>query len=177
MNDINLLGNRRQKSSETKRYLTWLNNLSLVILIAVTFSGIVVFLLLVLSPYQTLNKNAADITNALNHLSSKAGKVYLINERASAIKTIIEKRHYYYKYTNALLQALPSDVLVEDFSIDRESLTFSASSNSLLSLDTFFNNLIQHVQNKTFFKSVLLNSLLVDTKKNKYTASLVVDLL
>lgn len=177
MNDINLLASRRQKSSRKKQYLKWLNSASLLILILVAFSAVTVFLLTVLSPYQALDKKAADTKIELDQMNNRAVKVYLISDRAAGLKTLIEQRPRYYEYADALLQALPTDVSVEQFSIDRGSLTFSASTNSLLSLDTFFSRLINHIENKTFFKSVLLNSLLADTKENKYTVSLTVALL
>ncbi len=175
---INFLRNRQtgQVLREKKR-VSILRRISIVFLLLVSFFSLLVFFLTTRSSLPTLRKEESALLSNLSPFQTKAGKLLFVESQIKDISGIVEKKSSFDKTIDTVTQAVPQNVLVKSFSIDKKNVVMTVSSSSLLAIDTMFNRLADAVGKKNVFSKITLDSFAIDTKSAYYIVSLSLDIL
>ncbi len=155
---INLL----EHKDENKPAFTKLKVLRIIaagLLFGVSVSSVVLFIFISLSPLGILKKQEKDTSVSLSQFDTEIAKLSLLRERAINIKEVMSKRFHYEDTIGLLQQYMSSDLTITSLNMDKNSLSITVSSNSLMSIDKFVNNLIQSAESKKGFSKVTLTSL------------------
>ncbi len=177
MSDINLLRKKAQNSKSSERTLRVLRRTSFIFLFLTAISSIGLFLLNFTSPTSSLQREESKLTSSIAVYQDKAIKFLVINERVKNISTVIAKRKSYWKNIGGVINSLPSNVGVDSLSVNNNKISIVSSSESLLAINTFLDNLTSFSLKKQFFGKVSLTDLTFDTERKQYRASLDLDLL
>lgn len=176
-NTINLFRNRQKMQVGRGKIFNTFRNISIVSLVVVSLFSVLLFILNTNPSLLSLQRQEAKLLSSLSSSHPKAVKLLYIEERAKGIASIIEKRPLSTESLNTVLAVVPASVSVKSFTVDKKSVLVTASSSSLLAIDTLLNALVGMISNKKVFKSVTLDTLIVDAKLNQYVVSFSADLL
>lgn len=138
----------------------------------VGLSMIIVVVLKFISPLPSLQAQEQDLQGRLARLDSKRGKFLIVSDRIKNISSILSGRIDYFQKIDTIVNQLPTDIAISSFSIDKANLQMTVRSSSLTSLNTFIDRLLELTGEKKIFTKVILNSLSLDTKTNKYSLSI-----
>lgn len=81
------------------------------------------------------------------------------------------------KFFTTVTNQLPDAVMLNGFSVEKNTLVISASAPSLSVLNIFIDNMTKLVKEKKFLKRLTLDSLGYDYKTAKYSLSMEAELL
>ncbi len=171
---INLLINKKQRTISPLLFdrlrLTRLFAIGLLFLIGSV--AIILFLLISISPLPGLRKQEAyTLTNiAAYHLN--IGELILTHDRLKNISDVIEKRTYYDKKINVIENNLPEGITIKTLKMADKTIFIEGTSNSLESINTFFDNLLVSTGRNKEFTSVDMLSLSFDKDKQSFTFQL-----
>lgn len=172
INDINLLVGKDANYLRQKKMLSLARLIAFVSLgIVALFSVIAFFLNSQFSP--TLVKREKDaVLQNLSTLSKKQAKLFIVNNRTTNITTILNSRMDYYKILNLILGKVPTEVSIDRIEVDKKKISLTISSSSLIPINTLINNFVDMVRKKEIITSLVLNSLTLSAKTDRYSISL-----
>lgn len=175
-NEINLLPSL-QTETESSGTLKILRILAIGSLLFMLSASVILFLLSQqLSPFR-LKKQEKEILYNLSQLHQKEAKLFVVNDRAKSISGIIAGRHNYGLWMDVFLKQIPSDASINSMTINKDKITLTASSKSLLSINTLLNNLIELAKGKKIIKDITIDGLTADVKNGGYSLSISSDTL
>jgi hypothetical protein len=170
---INLLGIKKKEAARPllrKLILMRLTAIGLLFLTA-AFS-IILFMLIALSPLPELHRQETIEMNTLAESKDDVAKLAILNERMGTLTTLLAKRNTYDQVLSKVQTYSPGGVQITGFSLSNDALSVTASSNSLKQLDGLINNLITAVQQKKDFKHVTVSDLALDSTKNQFSLTI-----
>lgn len=171
MSEINLLRKKADNSSE-KKILKIVRILAIALLFLVAVSSIGLFFINSQSPLSSLKKEEEDLESSLSLYNEKTMRFFILKERLRYISDIVSRRPYFNETLDFVLKDAPKDVKINNLSLDKKSLTLTASSPSISSVDTFLNSLVKMAMDKKKVGKVTLNSMGFDNKSGNYFFSL-----
>lgn len=166
--EINLLKNRvRAKSSFLTQVLA-LRAFSLTFLFVVSFSSIILFILVALSPLPDLQEQEKEEIKKLSLFQSRMAKVLFTKERVGHIHTLLQTRPVYAETLQSLEEQLPNEASVDTLHLDKKTVTVSVSSSSLGTLDQFAKDIMKLQTEKKRFSKITLSSLYLNPDNGRY---------
>lgn len=166
--EINLLPNSFQRNAVlTKRLLT-LRLIAMVILFMVSFFSIALFISISLSPLPGLREREKEESTRLSFFSDIIVKIHLTKERLIQISGILKERTNFGSSISALQEQLPSDAVIDSVGLSENKLFVTATSKSLLPLDTFIKNILSINSTRKIFSTITLVSMVFDQEKQQY---------
>lgn len=156
---INLLDykNKIQPKHENNKQRP-LRLIAVSLLFIVSVSSVIFFLLVALSPLPQLRKQEKIASFNLTLVHPDIVKLMLVKERTDNIQKLIDSRPYYDKFLNSIQTKLPPGVIIDAVSIDKSNFLITLSSNSLLQLDNFLNELNKsNDSRKEYSKAAITN--------------------
>jgi hypothetical protein len=97
-------------------------------------------------------------------------KMVLTKERIVQIDTILKNRPLHAPILQIIYNQLPQDTTIDNIKIEGKRLTFTLSSESLLPLNTFIDQVITLNNREKYFKTIVLTGLYQDLGLNKFVA-------
>lgn len=175
--DINLVPGKRKTEAAQKKLLAKLRLFSIILLAITAFFSVSLFLLKLQSPLPSLRKEENNLLTSLSLLSQKSAKILIMKNRLNEIVILEKKRKRLDETIGAVIEGAPSDLSLNSLNVDKKSVSVTASSNSLSSLNIFLDGLVDKaVKGKTFNK-ITLDSLSLDSKGNRYVIAVTLELL
>ena len=147
------------------------------LLFTVSVSAIILFILVALSPLPALQNQEQSLRQTLSQSKNDIVKLTLVNERTSAIDTVLNKRKQLDQVLALIQSTLTGNATVTAIQGDEKSMTLTVESSSLQTLDAFLNGLIGFVQEKKALSRVILVDLTTDEANNQYAVTVHIDLL
>lgn len=175
--DINLVPGKRKIALEQKKIVVRLRLFSIILLVIIVFSSITLFLLKLQSPLPSLQREKNTLLTNLSLLSQKSAKLLLMKNRLKEIAIIEKKRQRLDELIGSVLEGVPADVSLSSLNIDKESVSITAASSSLSSINIFLDRLVDKVVKGKNFNKITLDSLSLDTKGSRYILALTLELL
>lgn len=172
--DINLL--KKESRTQEKR-VKILRIISVVAAGTVAIFSIALFVFNRQSTLDPIKREQNVVLQNLSFLSEKEAKLSLLNDRLNNLENILGFRKNYIKSVNSIIDELPSDVSTTSLSLDKDGILLIASSNSLSSINTFLNSLIDLSEKKHLIKDLIIESLTVGTTGIRYSLSIKAKLL
>lgn len=177
-NNINLLDYRSKIVNVKKENKhTTLRIVAVGLLFTASACSIVIFILIALSPLPELAKQRETAALNLSVASSDMVKLAIINERVESISKVLGARSSYGETIENFQSLLPPGVSVESIKMQKGELIIVVSSNSLLRIENFLNELVIAKDTKSQFKNIQISTLSADATSNKFLLSLDIDTL
>lgn len=175
--DINLVPGKRKIALEQKKIVVRLRLFSIILLAITAFSSITLFLLKLQSPLPSLQREKNTLLTNLTLLSQKSAKLLLMKNRLKETAIIEKKRQHLDEIIGSVIEGVPADVSLNSLNIDIKSVSITASSNSLSSINIFLDRLVDKVVKGKIFNKIALDSLSLDSKGSRYILALTLELL
>ncbi|EKD65286.1 MAG: hypothetical protein ACD_50C00142G0009 [uncultured bacterium] len=146
-------------------------------------SSLIVVLVISLSLYllklnlsSGLEERKNSLLSQLDPLRNKEAKLKIVNDRIRNISSIQGTRKDISKIVDEILTAMPEQMSIENLEFEETSVLLEASSNSLVLIDDFINNLIEMGEQKRVVRTMILDSLGFDELQG-YSVSLNISLI
>jgi Tfp pilus assembly protein PilN len=169
MSDINLIRHSEDKSPTFLNKVVVLRVLSFVLLFAISFFSITLFILIALSPLPSLQEQEQDAISQLAPLHPKMAKLLMTKERIGHIQNILQKRPEYSEILQQVSQQVPAEAAVDNLKLEGENISLSVSSPSLEHIDSFTGNIMRLNSENKYFSKIKILSLFLNVETNRYT--------
>jgi hypothetical protein len=170
-NYINLVQSKDEIVIKEKKRVRILNFIAASFLTIVVVCAIVIFVISSQFSLTSIKRDQNQAIYGISQLKIKAGKLLMVNDRLKGISDISDKRKDYSTVSNYLVDLVPQGVSIKAFSLDKETVRMTVSSNSLLQINTFLNSLISLSSQKRIIKNLIMDGIVVNPKTGQYLLS------
>lgn len=167
---INLVSMQRSNSLERNRVVI-LRSLSIIFLSFVAFFSILLFILGSRISVENVKRQQKEALQKITLLKERAAKYTLLNDRLRIIKTLVVSRKDPKLTLDSILGQLPPQVNVRGLTVDRDGVTLSITSNSLLPINEFLSRVTTNLEKKVI-REMTIEGLTIDSQTGIYTLSL-----
>lgn len=170
---INLLGIKKKEAARPllKKLIVMRLSAMIILFLTAAFS-VILFMLIALSPLPQLRKQEALAINTLSQSKDDVAKLVILNERMNAVEVLLTKRNDYDQLLSKIQSYSPSGLQITGFSFSTEGISVTVGSNSLKQIDAFMNGLVNAVQQKQNFSHVTVSNLALDSLKDQFSLTL-----
>lgn len=168
-NNINLISNQNVELEKESRRLKKFRLISLICLIAVSLVSVIIFVLNLTLPLDSVKKEQSTTAANIATFHKKLVTYTLITDRVKNISNIISQRGNYMPQIDAVLGKVPTELSIEELNVETGEITLSVSSTALLSVDKFMNDIISLASQGKVLKELVIQSFSLDTNTGKYT--------
>ena len=173
--EINLIHGSKSRKNTLLNKIAAIRVFSLSFLFIVSFSSIVLFMLIALSPLPSLQQREKEEAKTLSLFNEKIVKVLLTKERVNHITTVLNTRPVYAETLQKMTAQVPGDIVVDSVKVVGSKIEMNVSSGTLVNLDMFQANMLQLNKKEKRFKKIILTGLTLDADTGKYILSLELD--
>lgn len=139
--DINLVI-KKKSNLPRKKQVEILKRISFVILFFVAFLSVIVFLLNLRFSVSSIKKQQKAAIQNLSTYDQTAIKIFLLNLRLNDISNILDNRIKYNESIGKVVYNAIGSMTVEEFSANKNKLSITILSPSLLDLNDFLNKIL-----------------------------------
>lgn len=172
MSNINLIQGENKTNITRKSRIIVLRWISLVFLFFVAIFSILLFILNNRISISEVKNDQSIVLQKISALDEKAAKYNLLNDRLKGITSLLNARKKYTNTLNAILSLVPDGVLVRSLTLDKDSLSLTVVSASLLPLNSFLTNVTKISLEKHVIRDMTIEGLSIDKINGVYSLSL-----
>ncbi|HZJ18552.1 MAG TPA: hypothetical protein VFD45_02965 [Patescibacteria group bacterium] len=169
--NINLLQQKDDQLIKKQKRLKILKLIAGILLATVALFSIIIFILNTKFSVTSIKNEQNSVINSISALKAKAAKMILVNDRIKGTSEILKKRKDYTSLIQKVLNSVPGEAKTAGLDINKDSLNMSVSSNSLLSIDTYLENMIKLSQEKKLIKNLVIKGINVNFKNGEFILS------
>lgn len=170
--NINLIQGENKTNVTRKSRVIVLRWISIVFLFFVAFFSILLFILSNRISINDVKNDQGIVLQKISLLKDKAAKFNLLNDRLKGITSLLGSRKKYTNTLNAILEQVPEGVSVRSLTLDKDNLSLTANSTSLLPLDSFLTNVTKISLEKHVIRDMTIEGLSIDKINGVYSLSL-----
>lgn len=170
--NINLLQQKDDQLIKKQKRLKILKLTAGIFLAVVAFFSIIIFILNTQFSVSSIKKEQNSVINSISSLKEKAAKIILVNDRIKGTSEILSKRRNYSNIIQTVLKSVPSEAKTASLDINKDTLNMTVSSNSLLSINTYLEDMIKLSQEGKLIKSLAIKGITVNLKTGEYNLSI-----
>ena len=170
-NDINLISHQDDQSLIEKKRLKIIRNISFVFGGVLILFAIIIFIANAAFSTSGIKNQQESAINQMGMLKDRSAKLFVVNNRIINISRIIKERNNY-SSINSLTKLVPTDVKLNNLSFDKDNISMTVISSSLLPLDGLINKLLEKIAKKEIIKSLTISSLTINQKNGNYYLSM-----
>lgn len=170
-NDINLISHQDDQSLIEKKRLKIIRNISFVFGGVLVLFAIIIFIANAAFSTSGIKNQQESAINQMGMLKDRSAKLFVVNNRIVNISRIIKERNNY-SSINSVIKLVPSDVKLNNLSFDKDNISITVISSSLLPLDGLINKLLEKIVKKEIIKSLTISSLTINQKNGNYYLSM-----
>ncbi len=174
MSEINLLP-QQQSGAGQQRALTITRYVAIGLMFLVTASSGALFFLNIQSPLSQLVEREKQLLASLSTYDKRANTYMVTGERLNSISSLLSKRTDYGNYMDILLRQAGSGTIVDGFVLSEKTvktLTLTVSSRSLLSINTYIDNISKLAEDQKLFKRIILSDVAFESGRGVYTVTI-----
>lgn len=171
-NNINLISNQNVELEKELRRLKKFRLISLTCLIAVSLVSILIFVLNLTLPLESVKKEQNTTAANISFLHKKLVTYTLITDRVKNISNILSQRGNYIPQVNEILGKVPTDISIDGLEIQTGQVSISVSGTSLLPINKFIDDMVSLGVKGKAIKDVVIQGLSLDTNSGKYSLSM-----
>lgn len=169
---INLVQGENKVSLARRNRTLILRIISLVFLASVALFSIILFFINNRLSVEDVKKQESITLQKIAQISDRNAKYALLNDRLKGINTILNSRKNYAVFLNAVSGTVPDGAFLTMLTVDKDGLLLTVSSSSLLSINTFLNNIVSQSLNKHLIKDIVIQGLTIDRDNGIYSLSI-----
>jgi competence protein ComGC len=167
-NNINLISNQNVELEKELRRLKRFRLISIICLIAVSLVSVLVFVLNLTLPLESVKKEQNTTAANISLLHKKLVTYTLITDRVKNISNILSQRGNYIPQVNEILGNVPTDLSVDGLEIQTGQVSISVSGTSLLPINKFIDDMVSLGVKGKVIKDIIVQGLSLDTNSGKY---------
>jgi Tfp pilus assembly protein PilN len=171
-NYINLVQSKDEEKVEEKKRIKILNVIAASFLTIIVFCAIIIFIISSQFSLSSIKRDQNAAIFGISQLKNKAGKLITVNDRLRGISDILDNRKDYSAASNALLELVPQGISIKAFSLNKDNVKMTVSSDSLLLVNSFLNTLIDSSAQKKVIKDLVMEGIIFNIKKSEYVMSI-----
>lgn len=175
-NNINLISNQNVELEKELRRLKKFKLISLACLIVVSLLSIVVFILNLTLPLDSVKKEQNITAASIALLHEKLVTYNLITDRVKNISNILSQRGNYIPQTDEILAKVPADVSVEGLDIQKGKTSISVSSMSLVPMSKLIDDMVGFAAQGKVIKNLVIEGLSLDAGSGRYSLDMKADI-
>lgn len=173
MNDsINLVKAQDKENFRRERKVFILRIISLVFISFVGLISIVLFILYLRISPEEIRKEQSQVVQSIAFQKNKLVKLNLLNDRLNGINQVLRERKNYTTTLNSILSQIPQEARAQVLSINKNNVSLTVTSASLLPLNKFLNNILELSERKKDIREMVIESLTIDSKTGSYSLSI-----
>lgn len=169
--DINLIQGEKTNLARKKRIFI-LRTFSLIFVFSVAFFSIILFVINSRISLEDVKKNENSTLQKTLLFKDRSAKFNLVSDRLRNISTILNNRKKYTGVLNTILGQVPLDVKLTGLTVDKDDVSVTAASISLLSINKFLDNFTNISQQKHVVKNMIIEGLTLDKQTGVYSLSI-----
>lgn len=173
MNDsINLVKAQDKENFRRERKIFILRIISLVFISFVGLISIVLFILYLRISPEEIRREQSQVVQSIAFQKNKLIKLNLLNDRLNGINQVLKERKNYTTTLNSILSQIPQEARAQVLSINKNNVSLTVTSASLLPLNKFLNNILELSERKKDIREMIIESLTIDSKTGSYSLSI-----
>lgn len=168
---INLIKTREKEELRRQRKVFFLRTISFIFVGFVGIVSIILFFLYSRTSVSAIKKDQAQVLQNITFQKEKFAKYNLLSERLKGINQVIKGRKNYTTTLNSLLSQIPTGASATALTINKDGVTLTVTSSSLLPINKFLNNTVDLSSKKSLIRELTIESLTIDTRSGTYSLS------
>lgn len=174
---INLLSRKTREQPVTRNYLLPFRIISFGLLMVVFLASLVLFVLKLQSPLESLKREEQSLLNNISVLDQKRGQYAFLNDRLKNISEILKTRPAFSEVLDTFSTIIPAGVNLSGISLDKKTAKVTFESNNLTEINNMLEATIALMQNDTTFaQRVALDELNYDNRRQVYSVAVLIDI-
>lgn len=169
---INLVKAEDKENLRRQRKIFILRIISLVFISFVGIVSIVLFILYTRISLSSIKKEQTQVTQNIVFQKDKLAKLSLLDDRLKGINKIFRDRKNYTTTLNLLLDQIPVGASAKSLNINKDGISLSITSPSLLPINKFLNNVVDLSSKKHSIREIVIESLSIDSKSGVYSLAI-----
>jgi len=169
---INLVSPKNAQLEKEQNGLKIARILALVVMSAVAITAILVFIINLTLPINSIKHNEEVTVANIATLHKKLVQYSLVEDRLNNLANIIGKRQQLPKVMDTLQAVIPADLNVNSMDINAKQISLIVSGSSLISMNKLIDDLTILGTQKNLLKNLTVQQLVLDVKNNKYSISI-----
>jgi len=169
---INLVKTEERDDLRRHRKIFILRLISLVFMGFVGVVSIILFVLYARISVSSVKREQSKVVQNIVFQKDKLAKFNLLNDRLRGINQILRDRKNYTITLNSLLGQIPVGASATSFNINKDGVSLTVASQSLLPLNKFLNNVVDLSSKKHSIREMVIESLTIDSKSGIYSLSI-----
>lgn len=169
---INLVKAEDKDNLRRQRKIFILRIISLVFIGFVGLVSVILFILYSRISISSVKKDQAQVAQNILFQKDKLAKLNLLNDRLRGINKVFHDRKNYITTLNLLLDQIPLGASAKSLNINKDGISLSISSSSLLPINKFLNNVLDLSSKKNTIQGVIIESLSIDSKSGVYSLAI-----
>lgn len=170
-NTINLVSIKSSELTREEKSLKLARTIALVTMFIVAAIAILVFVVNLTMPIQSVKSNEQVMLTNISALHKKLVTYDLIRDRINNLSNIITARKNLSSSINAIFNLVPSELTISSFDADAKKISIVVSGNSLIPINKFIDDITAQGKQGKIIKDVSIQELSVDTKHGNYSVS------
>jgi len=176
-NDINLISNQNVGLEKEQKRLKKFRLTSVTCLIAVLLVSVLIFLLNLTLPLQTVKDEQSATAASIATLHKKLVTYTLINDRIKNISNVISKRGNDIPQLNQILGKIPTDLTVGGLEIQAGQISITVFGTSLVPINKFIDDMVSFGAQGKVIKDLVIEGLSLDASSGQYTLNMKANIL
>lgn len=172
--EINLLRSKKKSYLLENEFLRKFHIGAFSLLGIVAIISILIFILTVTSPTNSLLQEKETASKSLDTMDKKSLQLLLIKKNLKDIEEFLGKRSSLDAVIEFVAAQTPAALTVDFFSVNKKNVTMNLSGESLTSFTDFFTKLTTFGIERKLFERVVLDAFSFDPGNNSYSASLTI---
>lgn len=173
MNDsINLAKAESSGDLRKRKKILILRTISFIFVGFVGIVSIILFILYARISVSSVKREQAKVTQSIALQKDKLAKFNLLNDRLRGINKILMERKNYTNILNSLLGLIPTGASPSVLNINKDGISITITSSSLLPLNKFIDNTVDLTSKKSLIREMVIESLVIDSKTGIYSLSI-----
>ena len=171
-NNINLISNQNVELEKELRRLKKFRLISLICLITVSLVSVLIFVLNLTLPLDSVKKEQATTAVSVVTFHKKLVMYTLITDRIKNISNILSQRGNYIPQIDEVLGKIPADVSVDELNVKTGAISVFVSSATLLSINKFMDDMVSFAEKGKVINDLIIQSFSLDAASGKYSLGL-----
>ncbi len=166
--NINLLAKKEDINLKEKKRIKILKIIAFSVLGATALTVVVLIILYSQLKLSTIKKDQESAIKNMSYLQEKSAKLMSINNRVNSISEINKNKKKYQDIITTLSKQLPSNIKVNGIDITTEEVNMRLASSSLYDVKILIDRMIALAEAKNTIESLMIDSLSLNTRDNRY---------
>ncbi len=171
-NEINLMPEKAKHTASNLKKHYVVHYVAIGLLFIISFSSVVLFMLIALSPLPSLVQREKDETKRLSFFSEMIVKLQFTKNRVNHVNDILKLRPDYSESIDKIKNQLSENAVIEEIHLSEKVLSVTIVSPSLSVLDQFITHLTEENAISKYYKKITLVSLHKDFEKGRFVMTL-----